>query len=75
MLEKVDKQANEINQRQPKNGSDDKATSVKSIVSVQVAKIAPKSLLETPQDVDVYLEALRKTLLDKIDQNYRIRLE
>ncbi|MHC5929944.1 MAG: BREX system P-loop protein BrxC, partial [Nostoc sp.] len=75
LLEKVDNLANEINQRQPKNGSDDKATSVKPIVLVLVAKIAPKSLLETPQDVDVYLEALRKTLLDKIDQNYRIRLE
>ncbi|MEH2291722.1 BREX system P-loop protein BrxC [Nostoc sp.] len=75
LLQKVDQQANEIIQRQSKNGSYGQATCVKPIVSVLVAKIAPKSLLETPQDVDVYLEALRKTLLDKIHQNYRIRLE
>ncbi|MDZ8259438.1 BREX system P-loop protein BrxC [Nostoc sp. ChiQUE01b] len=75
LLQKVDRQANEIIQRQSDNGSNAQVTCVKSIVSVQVARVATKSLLETPQDVDVYLEALRNTLLDKIHQNHRIRLE
>ena len=74
-LEKVDRQANEILKRQPKNGGDDEPPLVKPIVLVQVARVAPKQLLETPQDVDVYLEALKKTLLDKIQQNNRVRLE
>ncbi|NDJ24455.1 BREX system P-loop protein BrxC [Nostoc sp. B(2019)] len=75
LLKKVDQQANEIIQRQSNNGSNDKATCVKPIVSVQVARVASKSLLETPQDVDAYLEALRNTILDKIHQNHRVRLE
>ena len=75
LLKKVDQQANEIIQRQSNNDTNDKAKSVKPIVSVQVAKVAPKPLLETPQDVDVYLETLRKTLLDQIHQNHRIRIE
>ncbi|MBD2597906.1 BREX system P-loop protein BrxC [Nostoc spongiaeforme FACHB-130] len=75
LLQKVDRQANEIIQRQSKNGSYSQATCVKPIVSVQVARVATKSLLETPQDVDVYVEALRKTLLDEIQQNHRVRLE
>ncbi|MBG1271115.1 BREX system P-loop protein BrxC [Nostoc sp. WHI] len=75
LLQKVDQQANEIIQRQSNNGSNGKATCVKPIVSVQVARVAPKPLLETLQDVDVYLEALRKTLLDEIQQNNRVRLE
>ncbi|MHC5676695.1 MAG: BREX system P-loop protein BrxC, partial [Nostoc sp.] len=75
LLEKVDKLANEIIERQSSNGSYSTATFIKSIVSVQVARVATKSLLETPQDVDVYLEALRNTLLDKIHQNHRVRLE
>ncbi|ACC83961.1 BREX system P-loop protein BrxC [Nostoc punctiforme] len=75
LLQKVDQQANEIIQRQSNNGSNGKVTCVKPIVSVQVARVAPKPLLETLQDVDVYLEALRKTLLDEIQQNHRVRLE
>ncbi|WP_414571185.1 BREX system P-loop protein BrxC [Nostoc sp. CCY 9925] len=75
LLQKVDQQANEIIQRQSNNGSNGKATYVKPIVSLQVARVAPKPLLETLQDVDVYLEVLRKTLLDEIQQNHRVRLE
>ncbi|MHC5832852.1 MAG: hypothetical protein ACYT04_96925, partial [Nostoc sp.] len=66
---------NEIIERQSKNGSYGQATCVKSIVSVQVARVSTKSLLETSQDVDIYLEVLRNTLLDKIHQNQRVRLE
>lgn len=75
LLEKVDRQANEIHQQQPRTDSNDEQPIVKPIVPVQVAKVALKLVLETPQDVDAYLEALRKTLLDKIQQNHRVRLE
>lgn len=66
-MEKVDRQANQIHlTRQPRTDSNDNPPLVKPIVSVQVAKVAPKLVLETLQDIDVYVEALRKTLLDKI---------
>ena len=75
MLQKVDRQADEILQRRAKTDTDNTPPLVKPIVPVQVAKVAPKSLLETPQDVEAYLEVLRGTLLDKIQQNQRVRIE
>ena len=76
LLEKVDGLAHEIHlTQQPKTDSEDKQPIVKPIVPVQVAKVALKLVLETPQDVDAYLEALRQALLEKIQQNNRVRLE
>ena len=73
ILEKVDKKATEIVQRQAK--TNDTPVVVKPIVAVKVASITAKVVLETPQDVDDYLAALRNALLDKIQQNNRVRLE
>jgi hypothetical protein len=75
LLEKVDRQADEIHQQQPRTDNNNEQPVVKPIVPVQVAKVALKLVLETSQDVDAYLEALRKTLLDKIQQNNRVRIE
>ncbi len=74
LQKKIDRQANEIIQRQSNNGSDG-TTYVKPIVLVQLARVSTKQLLETSQDVDVYLESLRKTLLEQINRNNRIRIE
>ena len=75
LLEKVDGLAHEIHLTgQPKTDRDELPI-VKPIVPVQVARVALKYVLETPQDVDAYLGALRQTLLEKIQQNNRVRLE
>ncbi|MEM6753033.1 MAG: BREX system P-loop protein BrxC [Cyanobacteria bacterium P01_C01_bin.38] len=74
ILERVDKKATEIVQRQVKTNNDTPPV-VKPIVAVKVANVTPKPVLETPQDVDDYLKALRDALLDKIQQNNRVRLE
>ena len=74
IFERVDKKATEIVQRQAKTNNDTPPV-VKPIVAVKVANVTPKSVLETPQDVDDYLKALRDALLDKIQQNNRVRLE
>jgi len=78
LLEKVDQQAQEFIQTQINTDFSYKTTPVakhKPIVVVQVAKVTTKLVLETPEDVDIYLEALRKELLDKIQQNNKVRLE
>jgi hypothetical protein len=48
---------------------------VKPIISVQVARLAPKSVLETTNDVENYVESLRQALLAEIQRNQRVRLE
>lgn len=77
LLTKVDQQAQQIIQTQLQTPGDNPTPVVKTkpIVSVQVARVTPKFVLETPEDVDAYVEALRKELLDKIQQNNRVRLE
>ena len=49
--------------------------SVNPIVAMQVVKYAPKPVLETAEDVESYLGALRGALLGEIEQNRRVRLE
>ncbi|MEG4532370.1 BREX system P-loop protein BrxC [Microcoleus sp. D2_18a_D3] len=49
--------------------------SLKAIVPVRVVSYAPKPFLETAEDVESYLAALRGALLEEIEQNRRVRLE
>lgn len=42
---------------------------------MQVVKYAPKPVLETAEDVESYLGALREALLGEIEQNRRVRIE
>ena len=49
--------------------------SVNPIVAMQVVKYAPKPVLETAEDVESYLGALRGALLGEIEQNRRVRIE
>ena len=60
-----------INRAREKTGS----YSVNPIVAMQVVKYAPKPVLETAEDVESYLVALRGALLGEIEQNRRVRLE
>lgn len=78
LLEKVDQQAQEFIQSQINTDFSYKTTPVakpKPIIVVQVAKVTTKLVLETPEDVDIYLEALRQELLHQIQQNNKVRLE
>ena len=75
IFQKVDKQAIEIIQSKVNTDNNENQPVVKPIVPVKVTEIASKSLLETEQDVEEYLAALRSALLDKIQQNNRIRIE
>lgn len=47
----------------------------KQIIPAWLAQLAPKPLLETEEDVEEYLTALRNALIDKIQQNNRVRIE
>lgn len=60
-----------INSAREKTGS----YSVNPIVAMQVVKYAPKPVLETAEDVESYLGALRGALLGEIEQNRRVRIE
>lgn len=73
IIQKVDDKAAEIlSKRAPDNESE---VTFKQIVPVRVAQLAPKLLLETQEDVEEYLTALRSALMDKIQQNNRVRVE
>jgi hypothetical protein len=48
---------------------------VKPMISLQVVDIAPKTVLETPEDVEEYIDALKRALLEKIESDYRVRIE
>ncbi|MBW4478483.1 MAG: BREX system P-loop protein BrxC [Tolypothrix brevis GSE-NOS-MK-07-07A] len=72
--QKVDEQAAEIIQNRQQIDDDDKPV-VKPIVSVKITEITSQKLLETEQDVEDYLAALRSNLLKEIQQNNRIRIE
>ena len=78
LLTKVDQQAQQIIQSQINTDFSHETTPVakpKPIVVVQVAKVTTKLVLETTEDVDIYLEALRQELLHQIQQNHKVRLE
>ena len=47
----------------------------KPIVAVKVARVAGQKVLETEQDVEAYLAALRGELMREINQDKRVRLE
>jgi hypothetical protein len=74
ILQKVDDRAAAIIQSREQTDDDDKPV-VKPIVSLKITEIAPKNVLETAQDVEDYLAALRSNLLREIQQNNRIRIE
>ena len=72
LYQKVDEQAQKVNVEI----SETRQTAVVyPIVSVKVGTITTKTVLETPEDVDNYLTALRGELLEKINRNYRVRIE
>ncbi|MEL7357891.1 MAG: BREX system P-loop protein BrxC [Cyanobacteria bacterium J06560_6] len=64
-------------ERQPEDDDNDDVPLVvqKPIVAVKVAMIAQKSVLETEQDVNDYVDVLRDSLVQEINQNKRVRLE
>jgi len=74
LWEKVDQQAQEIIQSQEKIAGKEEVQP-KPIIKIQLAKVSPKLVLETAEDVEVYLKALRQELMNMIQKNNRIRLE
>ncbi|MCY7283001.1 MAG: BREX system P-loop protein BrxC [Cyanobacteria bacterium CAN_BIN43] len=84
LISKVDRRATEIleqleRQRQIDVPGDPatevKPMVVKPIVPVKVARAALKPVLETAEDVEEYLMALRGILMRQIEQENRVRLE
>jgi hypothetical protein len=76
LLQQVDCQATKIIQHlTPPDPTNDAVPQVKPIVPVRVLKLAPKTLIETSQDIEDYLDTLRQTLMAEIAQNKRVRLE
>ncbi|MDB9446892.1 BREX system P-loop protein BrxC [Anabaena sp. CS-542/02] len=77
LLTQVDQQAEQIIQTQLQSPGDNSTPVVKTkpIVAVQVVKVTTKLVLETPEDVNNYVEALRQELLHQIQQNHKVRLE
>ena len=76
LIQRVDQQATEIlNQLREQPNLDDPVIQPKPIVAVRVAGVAPKSILETAEDVEGYLTALRGRLMREIEQEKRVRLE
>ncbi len=75
LLQKVDEQAAKILQRRVINENDGEVPIVKQVVAVRVAELSPKNLLSTQEDVEEYITALRNALLEKIQQNTRVRVE
>ncbi|WP_333200534.1 BREX system P-loop protein BrxC [Microcoleus sp. B5-D4] len=73
--QKIDAAAAQIiNSAKEKTGSY-QVNAIKAIVPVRVVSYAPKPFLETAEDVESYLAALRGALLGEIEQNRRVRLE
>lgn len=76
LIQKVDQQATQVlEQLQGQPDPEIPVVPVKPIVPVKVARVASKPVLETAEDVDEYLQALRGTLIAEISQNKRVRLE
>lgn len=76
-LQEIDRQVAEILQKREKlekESSISASVMVKPVVSLQLSEVSPKNVIETPEDVDEYVEALKQALLTKIQQNYRIRI-
>jgi hypothetical protein len=57
----------------PVPGKPDKPT--KKTKTVKATSVASKAYLESPEDVDSYVEALRKALLAELKKDVRIRLQ
>lgn len=76
LYEQVDQEAARILAVQRSAEGDDVLVVVqKPIVAVKVARVAGQKVLETEQDVEVYLTALRGELMREINQDKRVRLE
>ena len=76
LIQRVDQQATEIlGQLREQPNPNDPVIQPKPIVAVKVAGVAPKSILETAEDVEGYLMALRGRLMKEIEQEKRVRLE
>ncbi|WP_323225056.1 hypothetical protein [Spirulina sp. 06S082] len=71
LIQQVDREAEGLQQRSASEESD---TVVKSIVSLSVVNVAKKSVLETPEEVEEYVDALKMALLAELEQNNRVRL-
>ena len=50
-------------------------TVTKPMVTVRLAQVAGKSILESSQDVDEYLERIKLAIVSEIEQGKRVRLE
>lgn len=76
LLQKLDQQAIELlSQTPPSDDPDTPPPQIKPIIPLKVASVALKPVLETVEDVNEYLDALRGKLMTEIEQNKRVRLE
>lgn len=75
LKQKIDTSATQIVTSVKEKDAPYNVTTVKTIVPVRVVNLAPKPVLETAEDVDAYLNALRTALLTEIEQNRRVRVE
>jgi hypothetical protein len=76
--EAVDEALDEIERKkqpeEPKKPGE-KPAPTKTIKTVKATSVASKAYLESPEDVDSYVEALRKALLAELKEDVRIRLQ
>lgn len=76
LYEQIDQAAAQILAKQQAESNNDEPVVVqKPIVAVKVARVGQKAVLETAQDVEGYLAAVRGELMREIDQGKRVRLE
>lgn len=76
LIQEIDQQATQIlEQLSQQEATDEPIVPPKPIVPVRVLQVSTKTILETSEDVDEYLAALRGTLMAEISQNKRVRLE
>lgn len=76
-LQEIDRQAADILQKREQAAEDSPISlciTVKPVVFLQLSEVFPKNVIETPEDVDEYVGALKQALLTKIHQNYRVRI-
>jgi hypothetical protein len=73
LLQRVDLEAAQLLTQQTPSG--DPTPLVKPIVTVKLAKVTGKSILESSQDVDDYLDKVKQAILLEIEQGNRVRLE
>ncbi|MEL6854902.1 MAG: BREX system P-loop protein BrxC, partial [Cyanobacteria bacterium J06607_13] len=76
LYEQIDREAARILAEQQAEQSDDEPVVVqRPIVAVKVARVGQKTVLESAQDVEEYLVAMRHELMRELDRGKRVRLE